>query len=39
MARQKENPATGGTADGVRDASRAAGRADNTTTAKPDVTP
>lgn len=36
MARQRENPATGRTADGVRDASRAAGRADNTTTAKPD---
>lgn len=34
MATQRENPAAGCTADGVRDASRAAGRSDHNTTAK-----
>ena len=34
MAPQRENPAAGRTADGVRDASRAAGRSDHNTTAK-----
>lgn len=36
MARQRENPAAGDTADGVRDASRAARRSDHSTTAKSD---
>ena len=34
MTPQRENPAAGRTADGVRDASRAAGRSDLNTTAK-----
>lgn len=34
MAPEKMNPAAGRTADGVRDASRAAGRSDHNTTAK-----
>jgi len=36
MASNRENPAAGGTADGVGDVSRAARRSDNTTTAKHD---